>query len=190
MAVDPRVSRAKFERELEIYNRAYRETYARRGAWLLDAQFPDVFVVFGTRQHYPVIVPFGVVINFDDYNLRPPSVTLVHPISKVPLSAEELRYPMFRARPIAETGEFEVIPLAQAFPGGKPFVCLPGIREYHANPAHTGDSWFLYRGTEVGTLAFLVDKFLQYGAEPIRLLQIHAQIKLGGLHWGEGAPPQ
>jgi hypothetical protein len=61
-------------------------------------------------------------------------------------------------------------------PDEVPFVCLPGIREYHAHPAHSGDSWLLHRGQVEGTLNFILDVLHRYGAAPIRGFQIGMQI--------------
>ena len=44
---------------------------------------------------------------------------------------------------------------------GKPFLCLPGIREYHTHPVHLGDVWDRYRpGTSYGLLS-IVDRVQQ-----------------------------
>jgi hypothetical protein len=45
---------------------------------------------------------------------------------------------------------------------------VPGVREYHAHPAHTGDSWLLHRGTGEGTLHALLHIVYQYGVQPLR----------------------
>ncbi|MGA3123165.1 MAG: putative metal-binding protein [Polyangiaceae bacterium] len=29
---------------------------------------------------------------------------------------------------------------------GRPFVCMPGVREYHTHSSHTGDVWENYKG--------------------------------------------
>jgi hypothetical protein len=49
-------------------------------------------------------------------------------------------------------------------PENTPFICIPGVREYHNHPSHTGDSWLLYRKKAgVGTLGYLIEKLYQYG---------------------------
>ena len=61
-------------------------------------------------------------------------------------------------------------PLAQSWsPDEVPFICLPGIREYHQNPAHSGDSWLLHRKTGEGTLHFILDQLYKYGVKPLQL---------------------
>lgn len=49
-----------------------------------------------------------------------------------------------------------------------PFVCLPGVREYHDNPAHSGDPWLLHRNSGEGSLAFILDKIWQHGVRPLQ----------------------
>ena len=56
-----------------------------------------------------------------------------------------------------------------------PFICLPGIREYHDNPAHSGDPWLLHRTSGAGSLAFIADKICSYGASQITELQVQLQ---------------
>ncbi|WP_306919914.1 putative metal-binding protein [Rhizobium mesoamericanum] len=34
----------------------------------------------------------------------------------------------------------------------EPFLCMAGVREYHDNPAHSGDPWLLHRGSGEGRL--------------------------------------
>ncbi len=40
----------------------------------------------------------------------------------------------------------------------RPFFCIPGVREYHNHPAHTGNPWLLHRTKGEGKLAFLLDQ--------------------------------
>ena len=56
--------------------------------------------------------------------------------------------------------------------GKPPFICIPGIREYHNHPAHTGDSWLLHRRDGEGTLGFIVDKLYEYGISGIACYQV------------------
>lgn len=162
MFVDPAVSRAKLERELSEYL-ALSDFYRQRGIWLLEYKFPQVLFVLAAPNSKPfTLVPFGVLLDFSNYDAQPPSVKLVNPFTKVPLKRSEIHYHCPRQRP---DGQNE--PLLQAFEDERPFICLQGIREYHDNPAHTGDSWFLHRGSGVGKLAYLLDVLSRYGSEPV-----------------------
>lgn len=179
MFVDPEISRKKFEREVAAC-RKLSESYQKRGIFVIDASFPKVFVLLMAVNAKPSpMVPCGVVLDFADYDVRPPSVQLVNPATREPLKRHEIPYDFRRLLPTNPPGQpAQFVPLLQAFVDERPFICLQGVREYHDSPAHTGDSWFLHRGTGVGTLAFLLDVLARYGAEPIvgPGINIHVQV--------------
>lgn len=178
LLVDPAVSRAKFSRELDAY-RAREDEHLRRGWWLLKADFPEVFVVFAAPQLAPPAVIFGASLDFTNYDLWPPSVRLVDPFTRVPYTQRELPVPLLRriTTPAPEgfaqmgLGPGEIVqnvPLMQAHaPDDVPFFCIPGVREYHEHPGHSGDAWLLHRGQGEGTLYFLLEKLHQYGVQPL-----------------------
>ena len=182
--VDPNVSRQKFERELENYRRNESDNISR-GWWLLKAKFPEVFVVFATAKTQPPSVVFGVQFDFTDYDLIPPSVRFVHPLTRQPYLYEALPTKLPRRVPVAAPTENPAQPLINfqihnlivpPREGGLPFLCLPGVREYHEHPAHTGDSWLLHRGGTEGTLYFLIEKIAQYGVEPIHGFEMRLNV--------------
>lgn len=187
--VDPVVSRAKFEREVAAY-RAREAEHQRRGWWLLAAEFPQVFVVFATPRTKPPAVVFGAILDFTNYDLWPPSVKLVDPFTRVPYKAKELPTVLKRRAttalavpealaglglPVgAQLANIQDVPLLQWYSlDEEPFLCLPGVREYHEHPAHSGDPWLLHRGGGEGTLYFLLEKLYQYGVEPISGYNVH-----------------
>jgi hypothetical protein len=187
--VDPAVSRAKFAAELDGY-RAVEDGMIRRGQWVLVADFPTVFVVYGAAPStLPHLVAFGAILDFTNYDLWPISVRIVNPFTRVPYKASEL--PPYAAlsrivksmQPVGPGGTLKEVgspqPLMQAhLPEEVPFLCLPGVREYHAHPAHTGDDWLLRRNTGEGTLYHLLDVLYQHGALPIRGLQAVVQVTM------------
>ena len=197
--VDPAASRAKFAREIEQY-RAFEGTYRRQGWLLLDASFPEVFVVFAAPKLKPSAIVAGVVIDFTDYDLRPPSVRFVDPFTREPLKAKDMTFNMMRRipTPAGQPGmimfqgmgmqmpPFQVQHLIQTnSPEDKPFLCLPGIREYHDNPAHTGDPWLLHRASGEGSLAFILEKIWTYGVNPIEDYAWQLKVQVLGFQ-----PPQ
>ena len=101
--VDPVVSRAKFEREVATFRRHEAE-YRRRGWFLLSADFPRVLLVLTAPQLRPAPVLFGVELDFQNYDVEPPSVRLVNPWTREPLSAGELLTPLPRMATPAEPG--------------------------------------------------------------------------------------
>lgn len=199
LLVDPNVSRAKFERELLEY-RLQEDEYLRRGWWLLKAEFPEVFVVFANPKLKPVAaVIFGAVINFENYDLWAPSVKLVDPFTREPYKYNELPTKLLRRKIIQQpapagmpnTRPGQMLQIAQDTPlmmahspEEIPFLCLPGIREYHEHPGHSGDSWLLHRNSGEGTLYFILDNLYQYGVLPINSFGIQMQITLN-----QGEPP-
>lgn len=176
MLVDPAISRAKFAREVAEVT-ALRDVLRRRGAFIISAEFPEVFVALGTPNSNVSFLPFGAVIDFSDYDLQPPSVRFVNPYTKAPLQKDMLRTGLFlRAEP-NEAGAATVRQILQCHDGGLPFLCLAGIREYHESSAHSGDSWWLHRGGTEGKLFTILDLLCKYGTEPIA--SINFQISLG-----------
>lgn len=180
--VDPAVSRDKFAAEIAAY-RLIEKEQQKRGWWMLEASFPIVFVVFATPQLKPAAVICGVLLDFTNYDLEPPSVRLVNPFTRAPYAMKDLPTALFRRQVVAMPAlaaslppgmpsvpmQFaQRVPLMQAHdPNEIPFLCVPGVREYHAHPAHSGDSWLVHRGSGVGTLYNILQTIYQYGVQPI-----------------------
>ena len=140
----------------------------------------------------PVVAVFGVVLNFDNYDAQPLSVRFVNPLTREALKLSEIA-PFFLA--LVPVGGAEPTPgrmaiqgLVQGFAEDRPFLCLQGVREYHENPAHSGDSWFLYRKSGAGTLAQILEVVAKHGTESIR--GFHAQIQIQAQQVGLLISPQ
>ena len=169
---DPSVSRVKFGREVAAV-RAHNDAWRARGVLVLDATFPVVTAAFAAPQLRPPPLLFGVRIDFTDYDHHPPSVTLVDPFSGRPLHAAETPTLLWRhvqrAAPNGDGVEYQVTtpPLVVEVPGRLPFVCMQGVREYHEYPSHSGDAWALYRGSNVGSLGYLLEQLASHGTGSI-----------------------
>ncbi|TNC65784.1 putative metal-binding protein [Rubellimicrobium roseum] len=170
--VDPAVSRTKFERELEQFRRL-EAMHRQRGWWVMSAEFPVVQIAFATPHCRPVSIAVCARIDFTNYDLWAPSVMFVDPFTGQPLTLEQVGVPFGRALP-----DGTVQQMIQGHPGRPAFLCLPGVREYHEHPAHSGDSWLLHRGKGEGGLYFLVDKISTYGSESIRGMRVDMTIGL------------
>ena len=179
LLVPEEVSRSKFERQIASYRAI--EADRRRLGWLVvRAEFPEVVCLFAAAALRPAPILFGVRIGFENYDLWPPSVSFVHPFAEQPLTKQQLAaIPFLRQGPSAPPIELpggmvvrqpEEILIAHS-PNEAPFLCLPGVREYHDHPAHSGDHWFLHRGTAEGTLYFILDTIYRYGVAPIKNYQ-------------------
>ncbi len=168
MRIDLRVSRIKFDQEVErVRNQS--ETLRQRGIVIQKVEFPIVEAVFIPRSYLKLSLPvqpasgiliipgtiqmamteipnlaarsFGVRISLDDFDQRAPSVVFCDPFTWQELSYNQLH----RGNHIGDNGKgFNVLldghPITK-----KPFLCMRGIREYHEHPQHTGDDWMQYR---------------------------------------------
>jgi hypothetical protein len=175
---DPTVSKAKFEREVREF-RDLEAEYQQRGWFLVRADFPEAFVLIAAPQLHPPAIVTGVLLDFTNYDAAPPSVRLVNPFTGVPYRNSELPTRLNRALPPqdlqlpglppgAAARMQPVQPLMQAHaPDDVPFLCIPGVREYHQHPGHTGDLWELHRASGAGRLVRLLEVIHKYGVQPI-----------------------
>jgi hypothetical protein len=151
--VDPAVVDAKVQRELDHW-RSNAAIYRRRGWILLGHEGTDIDVGFLASVPVPGVsvqmMPVAVRFDYSDYDLAPPSVRFIDPAS----GADAM--PMTRALQPAGDAVSDLLiddhPLHH-----RPFLCVPGSREYHEHPQHSGDLWLLHRGTGAGRLAPLCD---------------------------------
>lgn len=163
--IDIEVSRRKFRRELDTFL-SVAHVQRQRGIFLLNAEFPNIILSFAATRLQPAPIVFAVCVNFENYDIEAPSVRFVNPFTWENLPQPPI--PLFRK--IQGPIPFH---LAQKDELGLPFICLPGIREYHIHPAHTGDHWLLHRGKNgTGTLGFIIDKLYDYGISAIQSYQL------------------
>ena len=169
--VPPEVSAAKLATELADWE-ANATLYQRRG-WLLMERGQH-HVVVGFIATVPFVGMFTVPvitacvhIDYTNYDLWPPSVTFVDPRTREPAA------PPVRA-PHAEAGELRDT-LVDNPVTGRPFLCLPGIREYHNHPQHTGDDWLLHRATGAGRLAVICEHIWQRMVRNVLGLRVAVQ---------------
>jgi Predicted metal binding domain len=192
---DPRVSRAKFEREIREFRRLA-GIYRERGWFLAEATFPVVVAVLAAHQVKPSSLVLGVRFDYADYDFRPPSVQIVDPFTAVPYATRDLPTNLPRAVPgapvqIAGVPEgFPVTrvaqPLLQSYgPEEVPFLCIPGVREYHDHPGHSGDAWELHRRSGAGRLVRLLEVIDRYGTAPITGYNVQLQVKITGFQAAE-----
>jgi len=168
--VDPTVSRKKFDLETQDFLQSY-SRYRKRGIILLGYEFPNIKLAFMAVKINPAPLVFAVEINFTNYDLEAPSVKFINPFLDTPIDITQLPHQFPRKiGQLKNQINLQTLVLSQA--DKIPFFCIPGVREYHNHPAHTGDSWLLHRGTGgEGTLGFLVEKLYQYGISGINGFQ-------------------
>ena len=66
---------------------------------------------------------------------------------------------------------------------GRPFFCVPGIRQYHDHPQHSGDSWLLQRHTQEGSLATISDRIWRAMARNVLGIHIEMQTLPGQMQF-------
>lgn len=196
---DPAVSKAKFDQEIADY-RALEPEYRRRGWFLVEARFPVAFFVLTAAHVTPAPVVLGVEFDFSDYDLLPLGVTLVDPFTREPYRAKDL--PTVLPRLVRAGGHAlrqDEVEAQLAEAGGEvsldvqvgrlmmwhdpdevPFLCLAGVRAYHEHPAHTGDSWMLYRHRGTGRMAVLLEHLHRFGVQTVAGYAVEAQLETAG----------
>jgi hypothetical protein len=147
------VTQRKFERELERWD-ANADAYRRRGWVMLAREDLSVDIAFTAKVsllgQVASVVAAAVRINFANYDLWAPSVTFID------LAEGTSEAPPMRAITQTADGPRDLLidrhPLTEL-----PFLCVPGTREYHSHPQHSGDDWLLHRTTGAGRLLPLCD---------------------------------
>lgn len=153
--VPEQVTAAKFSEQLDRWH-ANAEVYARRG-WLL-LSIGDLSVDVGFLRNVAMggraipVMTACVRLDYWNFDLWPPSLTFLDPLTRQPapppvrapdrVSAEEVRDALIDQHPATL----------------QPFLCLPGIREYHSHPQHSGDDWLLHRHLREGDLAVVCER--------------------------------
>lgn len=191
-AVDPIVSRRKFQREIAEFRRLAAD-YRARGWLLAEAEFPRAVVVLAAPQLQPPALVTAVEFDYTDYDLQPPSVRLIHPITGEPYTMAQLPVSLRRQAAAQVPPEVQAFfqqggaqiaseqNLMQAYgPDDLPFLCIAGVREYHTHPGHTGDPWELHRSSGAGRLVRLLDVIDRYGIKPLSGYNIRLEPRVAG----------
>ena len=186
---DPAVSRRKFDREIAEF-RSQADEYGRRGWFLAEGEFPHALVILATAKTQPISILCGVWFDYSNYDAAPPSVRLVHPLTREPYKWSEVPTRLLRmpappdageaaqplppgvaqalAQGVAQAQLVVPQPLMQAYGDDDiPFLCIAGVREYHEHPAHSGDHWLSHRSSGAGRVIRLVEVISKYGPETI-----------------------
>lgn len=184
---EPAVTSAKFARQINDF-RALRLEYERRGWFLVDAEFPEAFVVMAVPQTRPPALLCGVLFDYTNYDAAPPSVRLVDPFTRQPYHRRDLPTVLPKALPsqaLPVGGDVNVQlqtaqPLMQAASNDDiPFLCIAGTLEYHSHPGHSGDVWELHRASGAGALVRILEVIDRYGVVPIQGYGVQLVPKVG-----------
>lgn len=132
--------------------------YRRRGWILLEADGTTIDIGFVAPNARPLgvrIMPVAIRLSYDNYDIWPPSLKFIDPLTGelvIPTVAARKRDGEL-LRPIVLTGH----PSADGA-----FLCLPGIREYHTHPQHSGDDWLRYRAQGMGAPAVICERIWEF----------------------------
>lgn len=170
MRVDPRVARRKFEHQAGLLQDRS-EDLRPKGCLILKVAFPHVEAVLLPRNpvHLPMRVlitdraesnrvigdqripipypylaarPLGIRLDFSDFDQRAPSLTFHDPLSWGALQYQQIPPGVNK---VDDNGNGQSVVIFPHPETGRPFLCMPYIREYHIHPQHTDDPWVWYR---------------------------------------------
>jgi hypothetical protein len=161
--VDPEISRTKLEREIEAW-RANDADYRTRGWLLLRHEGLSVELAFLGKiplgnAHVPIVLP-TIRLEYENYDLWPPSMTLIDIFTGEPTEPQ-----LTQAFLMTDTGPRQIL-LRNA--DGKAFLCVPGTREFHDHPQHSGEPWSLFRSRKMGALAVVAERVSQSMTQTIQ----------------------
>lgn len=94
-----------------------------RGWQFLERRYPTLDVAFTTHQGSYL----RLRMNCENWNARPPSIELLDQSGQHITSAIASSTNIFNNSPHQSTG--------------RPFVCMPGVFEYHTHSSHLNDHW-------------------------------------------------
>ena len=143
--MDRLVSIRKFESEILALEAEAAGYVSAKGWKVVESTYPTLAVVF---RHSRSTREIEFRFTCEDWDELPPSLSLHHPDSGEALRWEE--WPQ---------GGWVV---HNSHPStGRPFLCLPGIREYHTHTSHLRDSWEGYRLRGTYRLRDIMDRVQQ-----------------------------
>jgi len=143
--VDPAVSQRKFDREIELLQGDASRIVKEVGWEITAVSFPELAVIFTHPRSNRRV---GFRFYCDGWDEQPPSLSLFDPETKIELPWDKWpqgTWSVGNPHPIT----------------GKPFLCLPGIREYHIHSSHVSDLWDNYKAKGSYTLTFIVHRVWQ-----------------------------
>lgn len=143
--IDPEVSQRKFARALELIDGGAADFVASANWEVVGRDYPVIEVVW---KHPRSGRRVGFRFSFDEWDAQAPSLELFDPDTRALLPWE--RWPK------NGWAVGDVHPITK-----KPFLCLPGIREYHDHSSHFGDSWAALRGRDTYAIVYLLHRVQQ-----------------------------
>lgn len=172
------VTEAKVAAHLNAWHE-HADAYRERGWLLLKAAGTAIEIGFVAPNAVAPfrIMPVAIRLEYDNYDIWPPSLTFIDPLTgqpaPPPIPAHKREGEVLRQLIVAGHPET-----------GLPFLCLPGIREYHRHPQHSGDDWLRYRAQGMGAPAVICEWIWQYMTGVVTGIGINIGVSLN-VHAGE-----
>lgn len=182
--VQPEISRSKFESEMNEFFQI-QDVWRQKGVVCVKAEFPVSHFIFIAHQLKPPAVAFAVAIDFTNYDVEPPSIVFIDPFTGAPVKRKQLgplQFIQMKMATLNINGQNLQAPQPQDLLVGQgeeyPFLCLPGVRQYHNHPQHSGDSWLLHRTRGEGTMGFLLTKLYDHAIPSMRSYHIQFNVNI------------
>lgn len=153
--VDVEVTRKKFEKELQEFKELEAE-YNKRGVFCIESHDFLIQLLFSVPHLKPSPIAFAVELDYSNWDFEPPSLKLIDPFTKAVLRSNEISIQFLQWN--NESGSPQPLLVGLEIP----FLCVPGIREYHQHQHHSGDSWMLYRTKGEGKLVDVIEKLIKH----------------------------
>lgn len=143
--MDRAVSLRKFKADIRLLSTDAAAFAAGKGWRIISTDYPTLAVAIRhSRSSREIEFRFAC----DDWDELPPSLALHDPEEGLELPWKE--WP---------NGSWAAL---DGHPGtGKPFLCLPGIREFHTHPNHSKDRWNGYQLRGTYRLVNIIDRIHQ-----------------------------
>jgi len=136
-------------------------------AFVASVSFPAGSVV-------PVVTAC-IRLDYTNYDLEPPSLRFIDVWTGEPAA------PPVQPSQLSSAGELQNLMPGPHPNTGLPFLCLPGLLEYHTHPQHSGDLWLVgHRAQGAGRLAVVCERVWQAMGRHLGLaVQVQAIVGIG-----------
>lgn len=188
--IDPEISKKKFQAELEHFFKIKHNL--RKKGWILEEyEYPLVRVTFINRYIHPRVSVCTVDLEFDNFDVLPPSLKFRDPFSlEYGVDIRGLQDQIAKAQQSGlqvQPAKMKSVVRGSYIKDGKTmdiilnhpecgrlFLCMPGVREYHSHPEHTNDPWDNHRKQmSRGILTFLLEQIDTHCIEPMKALPLN-----------------
>lgn len=184
--VDQNVTHVKFRHEVQEFENQ-RDDYRKKGVIFIEKKAFTISFLFAIPHIRPQAIPFGIQLDYRNWDVEPPSLKFIDPFNGNPLKKEEIPIEFIQARdprnPFIINGRIQELDLLQGNQHYPPFLCIPGIKEYHDHFAHSGDSWMAHRTRGEGKLITLLEQIWKHSVAQAGGYNVEANInfRVGGI---------